>query len=100
MNRRLLIAVAAVQLAVPTVALVRAPSQYGFQMYSGAGWTSVVVERADGTKVYIDPRKYAARYRMDIDWTKRLPEHICARYDGAVSVAVTRRHGSRNVACT
>ncbi len=73
------------QLAVPAVALVVAPSQFGFQMYSGAGWTRSRW-RTTGRVHDLKVTPYVAKPRIDIDWTERLPERICEVETDAVTV--------------
>lgn len=91
--------VVAVQVAVPVVALVNAPAQYGFQMYSGRDWTGIEVLDADGEKIEVPFETYIAHIRPDIDWTKRLPEYLCEHVPGAAKVKVVRLRGSRCLEC-
>ena len=69
MRRRWVAVLVGLQLAVPTVALVLAPSQFGFQMYSGAGWTKVEMEDTRGEMHELRIPSYVAKARIDIDWT-------------------------------
>jgi hypothetical protein len=89
-----------VQLAIPAVALVLAPSQFGFQMYSGAGWTEIQMEDTDGRVHDLTVPPYVAEPRIDVDWTERLPERICEVETQAVRVTVERWRTRRSVACS
>ena len=91
--------VVCLQLAVPTVALLVAPSQFGFQMYSGAGWTHVEMEDSQGRVHDLKVASYVANPRIDIDWTHRLPERICATESDAVIVRVERWRSERSLTC-
>ena len=88
-----------VQLAVPAVALLMAPAQFGFQMYSGAGWTHVEMEDRQGNLHELKVAPYVAEPRIDIDWTERLPEHVCAMEADAVTVRVERWRSQRSLTC-
>ncbi len=100
-RRRLTIAgVVALQLAIPVVALATAPSQFGFQMFSGAGWTEVVVEDSDGQVHDHEVAEYVAKARIDVDWTQRLPERICEVEADAVRVTVRRWRSERSLTCS
>ncbi|NPC43526.1 hypothetical protein [Nocardioides sp. zg-1230] len=88
-----------VQLLIPLVALVRAPAQFGFQMYSGAGWTRITVVDETGARREHRLADYVALDRIDVDWTRRLPEHICDVDAGAVEVTVERSRSTRTVQC-
>ena len=99
LRNRWVAAIVGLQLAVPSVALLMAPSQFGFQMYSGAGWTKVEMEDARGTVRDLTVPSYVAKARIDIDWTQRLPERICEAEPEAVRVTVTRWRAERSVAC-
>jgi len=68
-------------------------------MYSGAGWTRVTVVDEAGEIDRVPIAEYVVRDRIDIDWTKRLPERICRDEPSAVSVTVTRARAERTVGC-
>jgi hypothetical protein len=87
------------QVLVPAVALARAPAQFGFQMYSGAGWTTITVVDEAGVSQERELSDFVALDRIDVDWTRLLPEHICAVEATAVAVTVERWRGSRTVRC-
>ena len=99
LRRRWVAAIVGLQLAVPTVALLMAPSQFGFQMYSGAGWTKVQMEDARGTVRDLTVPSYVAKARIDVDWTQRLPERICEMEPDAVRVTVERWRTQRSLTC-
>jgi hypothetical protein len=94
------IAAVLAQVVVPLVALANSPSQFGFQMYSGAGWTEIRVEHSDGSVRHHQLSDYAALDRMDVDWTRRLPEHVCRVDTTAITVTVERWRGVRTVRCS
>jgi hypothetical protein len=99
-RRRHWVAAAVVaQLLVPAVALANAPAQFGFQMYSGAGWTRLTVVDDTGAMQVHRLSDYVALDRIDVDWTRRLPEHICGIEPTAVTVTVERWRSSRTVRC-
>lgn len=98
-RRRLLGISLAFQVGVPVAALTLAPAPFGFQMYSGSGWTTVEVEDSHGTRTGLDPAGLVGRLRMDTDWTERLPEFICERDASVVRVHVTRLRSERSYAC-
>jgi hypothetical protein len=62
--------VIALQIAVPTVALVLPPSQrFGFQMYSGLGGVAVSVTDDDGVERDLDsPEQLVGKLRPELDW--------------------------------
>jgi hypothetical protein len=101
MTRRaaLVLVVIAVQVIVPVIAYFHLPSQYGFQMFSGLGWTHVKVLDVKGRAMPVDVLRHVHNFRDDIDWTQRLPEYLCAHVPGAASVTVERHRGSRTVVC-
>ena len=96
---RLIVAVIAVQALVPALALLNAPHQYGFQMYSGLEWVEVRVTDAAGEEMEVDPVDHVARFRGDVIWTQELPESLCQRVTAASAVTVTRHSGSRSISC-
>jgi len=96
---RLIAAVIAAQALVPALALLHAPHQYGFQMYSGLEWVEVRVTDAAGKELDANPVDYVARFRGDVDWTQDLPESLCQQVTAASIVTVTRHSDSRSVSC-
>lgn len=99
LRRRWVAVAVGLQLAIPSVALVLAPSQFGFQMYSGAGWTQVEMEDTDGRVHDLTVPPYVAEARIDIDWTDGLPERICEVETDAVRVTVERWRSRRSLTC-
>jgi hypothetical protein len=99
LRNRWVATIVGLQLAVPAAALVVAPSQFGFQMYSGAGWTRIQMEDADGQVHDLAVATYVAKPRIDIDWTARLPERICEVETDAVKVTVERWRSRRSLTC-
>jgi len=66
------------------------PSRFGFQMYSGYGDVSATWEDATGAVHDVDLGEHLANERNEVDWTRTLPEDLCARIAGAVRVDVRR----------
>lgn len=93
--------VIAVQVAVPLVALFDdPPTRFGFQMYSAVGGTDVSVRDDSGHKLPFDPATVlAGQLRPEVDWTRRLPERVCAAVPQAHTVTVRRPHQERTVTC-
>jgi hypothetical protein len=100
-KRRLLVAAVVVQIAVPAMALMKSPpTRFGFQMYSGQGWTSVEVIGSSGDAIDVDIESYVAgALRPELDWTRNLPEVLCSSVRGAAWVTVTQLDRSRSLAC-
>ncbi|KRE37059.1 hypothetical protein ASG73_12200 [Janibacter sp. Soil728] len=99
--RGVVLGVIAAQFCVPLIALVASepPTRLGFQMYSGLGSLDVTVEDEHGQDVEYDPAEvFAVSPRVEIDWTRRLPERLCA-IPGAAQVTVERPDGLRTVRC-
>jgi hypothetical protein len=96
------VAVIVLQFAVPLVAFVGGPlpTRFGFQMYSGLGGTSVEVLDSDGRALPADWHDYVASLpRPDLDWSTRLPAHLCAQLPDAASVVLRRSGRESVVAC-
>jgi hypothetical protein len=90
MRTRVLVAVVAIQIAVPTVATLHGvPSRFGFHMYSGNERFSVVAVDDDGAAVPIDARALVAKLRYEIDWSRTLPDLICREVPSVSRVVVT-----------
>lgn len=68
-------------------------------MYSGVGWTRVTIVDRSGDIRTVPVKDYAARDRMDVDWTQSLPEEICRKEPSAVTVTVERVHAKRAIGC-
>ena len=83
-----MIAVIAVQIAVPLIALMLPPPQkFGFQMYSGLGGVTVSVVDDQGDVHELDHfQKIVGKVRPDIDWLPTLPEAVCVAVTDAVEV--------------
>lgn len=100
---QLLVAVIALQVLVPTVALLGdPPSRFGFQMFSGYEvGNTVVVHDGDGAEIPIEPAElWHVPLRAELDWAERLPAHICARVAGAHEVVVFQHAtGLRAIPC-
>ena len=89
---RVVLALAVVLFVAPTAILLLddRPSRFGFQMYSGYGDVSASWEDETGAVHAVDLSDHLANERNEVDWTKTLPEDLCARIEGAVSVEVRR----------
>lgn len=96
---RVVLAVIAVQVAVPVVALVgsEAPTRFGFQMYSGLGTATVTITDSQGHEIPFDSGGKLASFRPEIDWTTRLPDYLCEITPGAHRVTV-RQSGREGTA--
>jgi hypothetical protein len=89
------------QFAVPLVALVLPdkPNRLGWQMYSGVYAGDVVVTDGRGAPLDVRWSEVVARsLRPELDWTQRLPEHLCAHFDEP-TITVTVGERSRTVTC-
>ena len=95
-----MLAVIALQLAVPVVALLNdPPGRFGFQMYSGLGGVQATVVNAAGHTRSVDLEQVAAEPRPELDWTARLPEYLCSTVDDARMVHVHQSSSSRSLRC-
>lgn len=100
-RQRMLAAGIAVQVLVPLVALLggEPPTRLGFQMYSGTGKLEIRVEDERGSKLDVDLGEIlAVQPRIELDWTRRLPEALCG-LPGAARVTVTRVSSERTMTC-
>lgn len=100
-RRGLVATVIAAQFCVPLVALLASapPTRLGFQMYSGLGGLDITVEDERGEELEYDPADIlAVSPRIEIDWTRRLPEALCEA-TGAARVTVGRPEATRTVTC-
>jgi|EndMetStandDraft_8_1072994.scaffolds.fasta_scaffold1032702_2 hypothetical protein len=90
MKTPVLVAVVAMQLAVPTVATVHGvPSRFGFHMYSGAERLSVTAVDDRGARLSVDVGALVAKVRYELDWTRILPGLVCDELPQARRVVVT-----------
>ena len=91
------------QFAVPLAALVSSepPTRFGFQMYSGLGWTTVEIHDRDGELVDYNWRQaLASTPRPDLDWgSSQLPSYLCDTVSEAATVTVRRNEHESVVAC-
>jgi hypothetical protein len=93
--------VVAAQLLIPGAALVQpAPTRFGFQMYSGQGSLAIDVVDGAGHALEVDLIEYiAAPPRLELDWTRNLPEYLCTVVPAAARVTVTQPNQSRAMTC-
>jgi hypothetical protein len=93
--------VIALQIAVPTVALMLPPPQrFGFQMYSGLGGVAVSVTDDDGVERDLDsPEQFVGKLRPELDWLPTLPEAVCEAVPEAAVVRVEQSGRERTVEC-
>jgi hypothetical protein len=91
----------ALQVAVPAIALLgEPPTRFGFHMYTAQGGVSVEAVDLDGDEVAIDlSRLVAGTLRPELDWTKVLPEEVCAAESGAARVTVRQSDRERTIQC-
>lgn len=96
-----IVAVIALQIAVPTVALMLPPPQrFGFQMYSGLGGVAVTVVDGEGDEHAFDtPEELVGKLRPELDWLPTLPETVCEAAPEAASVRVEQSGRERTVEC-
>jgi hypothetical protein len=90
-------AVIALQVAVPAVALtLEPPTRFGFQMYSGYGDGEIGVLDASGAAIDVDYAEVLPRsLRPELDWTRHVPEHLCAKIPGAATIVVEQNGSGR-----
>jgi hypothetical protein len=93
--------VIAIQVAVPTVALlVPPPQRFGFQMYSGLGGIGVTVIDGEGVEsTFEGASELVGELRPEIDWVATLPEAVCAAVPDAARVRVEQSDRERTVEC-
>jgi len=89
---RVIVAIVAALFVIPALLLLvgSKPSPFGFQMYSGYGELSATWTDAAGDVHDVSLDDHLANPRVEVDWTASLPEVLCSRIDGAVSVEVRR----------
>lgn len=97
----LLVALILVQISVPLAAFMgEPPTRFGFQMYSAMGWTSVEIVDSDGAPIAFDhDTAVAGVLRPELDWTQRLPEHLCRTVPAAAAVTVRQPTDARTITC-
>lgn len=101
-KRAVLLAVVAAQFVVPTIALLGStpPTRFGFQMYSAQGWVKVKIFDESGHRITFDQSAHVAGLlRPELDWTRRLPEHLCRSVAGAARVVVDQPERRRDHRC-
>lgn len=98
---RLVIAAVFLQAALPFVAFLgEPPTRFGFQMYSGLGHASVQAQSASGEPIRLELSDLVAgSMRPDMDWTRILPEHVCANVPGVATVTVSQSSKHRDLTC-
>ncbi len=78
------------QFAVPAIALTQEkPARFGFQMYSGYGVGTITV--LDDTDAEIDfelSDVFPRSLRPELDWTRYVPEHLCAQLPQAATIVI------------
>jgi hypothetical protein len=100
-GRRFVAVAIALQVAIPTVALLEGPpSRFGFHMYSGQSALEVTVVDADGRTIPVDLDQWVARGRSELDWTDALPPRICAELPEAAEVTVRSGDRVRRLTCS
>ena len=86
-----LVAVVAVQVAIPAVAAtLPLPARFGWQMYSGLGEVPdiAILTLDDGTTRGVSVDEVLANGRPEIDWGAYLPPYYCGLYPHATSVTL------------
>lgn len=87
-------AVIVAQFSVPLVVLTvqQPPARWGWQMYSGLGAVEIVVRDVDGEVLDEQwaPKVLPRAMRPELDWSRHLPERICAVVTGAETVTVSQ----------
>jgi hypothetical protein len=100
MRTRALVAVLAIQVAVPTVATLHGvPSRFGFHMYSGNERLSVVAVDGAGSDVPIDVSALVAKLRYELDWSRILPDLVCREVPSVHRVVVTSGDNTASRTC-
>ena len=96
------LAVIALQVAIPSVALLQPPPQkLGFQMYSGAerAITATIIEADGSERPFSAFDEILAKYRPDTNWLPLLPEGLCTYDPEATSVRVEQSGKVRSIEC-
>ncbi|GAA2096209.1 hypothetical protein GCM10009841_07860 [Microlunatus panaciterrae] len=95
------LAVILLQVAVPLIAnCLQPPTRFGFQMYSGLGSTEVKIIGRDGESIPFDQQAaLPGLLRPEFDWTRDLPEYLCAHVSGAHQVTVVQSTHRRTLTC-
>ncbi len=89
-SSRLVLGLVALVFCVPALVLAVGPTpgRLGFQMYSGYGEASATWVDATGASHDVELGDHLGSARVEVDWTTRLPDSLCARIVDAVSVEV------------
>ena len=97
---RAVVAVIALQVAVPLVALFgEPPTRFGFHMYSGQGRVEVEIRDRDGELLPFDSNATIAGFRPEIDWVRHLPAQLCREVAGAHVVTVVQHGREGSLTC-
>lgn len=100
MRRHWLVAVIALQVAVPAVVTLHGvPGRFGFHMYSGQERLEVHAVDQRGREVPVDVAGLVAKVRYELDWTVTLPRHICGSDPRIAKVHVVSSDRRATVAC-
>jgi hypothetical protein len=94
-----LLAVIALQVAVPLIGLLDPPTRFSFQMYSGRGQVDVVILDRNGDHLPFDAGTTIAGFRPELDWTGRLPAYLCREVPGARTVTVRQNDDEVTETC-
>ncbi len=96
-----LVAALLLQVAAPFAAFLGEPPQrFGFQMYAGTGGAWIEAHDADGKPVKLEwSSLIAGSLRPELDWTDRLPEHVCLTVPGVATVTVEQPRRERTISC-
>ena len=100
LDKRMLVALACVQAAVPLWATYEgAPHKFGFHMFTGDEPMSVHVLDPVGHPVEVDLADWIVVAREDIDWSARLSPMICRDVEDAATVIVRQWGTDRVFTC-
>lgn len=99
--RSALLTVVALQVLVPTVAILgEPPTRFGFQMFSALGQVDIEMWDEAGNELGPVPDGLiAGRLRPDLPWASGLPEYLCAHVDAAATVTVSDSSNSATATC-
>lgn len=89
------------QVAVPLTALVlpEKPHRLGWQMYSGLGAGTIVVTGTHGEAIDVNWDDILAKgWRPELDWSRHLPEVLCARL-GQEQITVAIGDSRSSITC-
>ena len=90
-RKRWLALIVGVQFSVPAVALaMEPPTRLGFQMYSGLGEVpEITITANDGSTDEVAIGDVVAVPRPELDWSIKLPEHLCGTKRDAHTVRLS-----------